>query len=106
MERLNLSRRQMVEALRGCCAIEDLLPPMAAVFPTWRLLAEGLPVSPQWVADAVGRPLDEVTEDLLRIEETGSYGTNEKGNIVNFFGLELGQTPHRIVIDGQKLYAG
>ena len=106
MTQLSLSRQQMIEAWRQSFATEDMLNRMAAVFPTWRLLAEGLPVSPQQVADAVNRPVNEVKDDLHRVEETGFFGTDEQGNIVNFFGLELRPTPHRMQIGGQKLFAG
>ena len=106
MEQLSLSRQQMIDGWRESFATEDLLQRLAAVFPTWRLLAEGLPVSPQQVADAVNRPVDEVRDDLHRVEEIGFFGTNEQGNIVDFFGLVLSPEPHRMQIGGQKLFAG
>ena len=105
MDRLEISRYQMLEAGKTFVT-EDLLQRLAALFPTWRLLAEGLPVSPQQVAEAVNRPVDEVRDDLRRVEETGFFGTDEQGNVVNFFGLELSSTPHRIHIGRQELFAG
>ena len=106
MEQLRLTRQEMIKAARDNFATEDLLDRLAAVFPTWRLLAERLPVSPQQVADAVKRPVDGVEDDLHQIEEIGFYGTDGQGNIVNFFGLELSPTPHGMQIGGQKLFAG
>ena len=106
MEQLKLTREEMVNGARDNFVNEDLLQRLAPVFPTWRLLAEGLPVSPQQVADAVNRPVDEVRDDLHGVEETGFFGRDEQGNIVNFFGLELSPTPHRMQIGGQKLFAG
>ena len=106
MTQLSLSRQQMIEAWRESFATEELLQRLTAVFPTWRLLAEGLPVSPQQVADAVNRPVNEVRDDLHRAKEIGFFGTDEQGNIVNFFGFELSRTPHRMQIGGQKLFAG
>ncbi len=106
MQQLRLTREEMLKAARDYFVTEDALNRLAAVFPTWRLLAEGLPVSPQQVADAVNRPVDEVKDDLHRVEEIGFYGTDEQGNVVNFFGLELSPTPHRVQIGDQKLFAG
>ena len=106
MDQLRLTREEIVTAYRDNFFTEDLLQRLAAVFPAWRLLAEGRPVSPQRVADAVNRPMDEVRDDLRRVKETGFYGTDAQGNIVDFFGLVLSPEPHRMQIGGQKLYAG
>ncbi len=106
MEQLGLTREEMVNASRDEFATEDRLQRLAAVFPTWRLLAEGHPVSPEQVASAVKRPLDEVKRDLGKVEEFGFYGTNDQGNINNFFGLKVYETTHRLLMNGTELYAG
>ena len=106
MGRLRLTQAEMVKAYRDNFLNEDLLQRLAAVFPTWRLLAEGQPVSPDAIAKAVNRPVDDVKADLARVEETGLFGYDEQGNVVDFFGLQLSPSRHRIDIDGQELYAG
>ena len=60
MDQLRLTWEQMVKAYRDDLFNEDTLQRLAAVFPTWRLLAELQPVSPDTVAKAVNRPVDEV----------------------------------------------
>ena len=103
---LNLTREEMVNAARDNFANEDMLQRLAAVFPTWRLLAEGQPVSPEQVAIAVDRPVDEVSNDLRRAEDIGFFGYDDDGNVVNFFGLHLSPTRHRLKIAEQELFAG
>ncbi len=105
MTQLRLTREEMVKAGRDF-ASEDMLQRLAAVFPTWRLLAEGQPVSPERIAGVLDRPVDEVRADLARVEELGFFGYDEQGNVVNFFGLQLSPTAHRLDIDGLELYAG
>ena len=105
MDQLNLTREEMVNAVRDFFN-EDMFRRLAAVFPTWRLLAEGQPVSPDAVAKAVNKPVDEVRDDLARVEELGFFGYDEQGNVVNFFGLQLSPTAHRLDIRGLELYAG
>ena len=95
----------MVKAVRDFFN-EDMFQRLAAVFPTWRLLAEGQPVSPKQVAGVLDRTVGEVRDDLARVEELGFFGYDEQGNVVNFFGLQLSPTAHRLDIDGQELYAG
>ena len=46
MTQLRLTWEEMVKAWRDNFFNEDMLQRLAAVFPTWRLLAEGQPVSP------------------------------------------------------------
>ena len=106
MEQLRLSREEMVTAAKANFATEDTLQRLAAVFPTWRLLAEGQPVSPEQVASAVDRPVEDVRSDLHRVEEIGFFGTDEQGNIVDFFGLQFSPTRHRLKIGEQELFAG
>jgi len=83
-----------------------LLDALAALFPTWGLLAEGAPVPPRRIAQATGKPLDNVQADLREIEESGYFGINDDGDIINFFGLQLSPTPHSVMIGNQTLYAG
>ena len=106
MEQLNLTREEMVNAARDNFANEDLLRRLAAVFPTWRLLAEGQPVSPARIAGVIHKPVDRVRNDLNRVEELGFFSYDEQGNVVDFFGLQLSPTRHRLDIGGQELYAG
>ena len=63
-------------------------------------------MSPDTVAKAVNRPVDEVRADLGRVEETGLFGYDAQGNVVDFFGLQLSPTRHRLDMDGQELFAG
>ena len=106
MTQLDMTPDEMVRATRENLFTEDLLQRLAAVFPTWRLLAEAKPVSPDTVASAVNRPIDQVRADLSRVEETGLFGYDEQGDVVDFFGLQLSPTRHRLDIDGQQLFAG
>ena len=105
MEELKLTGEETIKAFKEFIT-EDLLETLASVFPTWRLLAEGRPVSPEQVANALNKPVDQVRNDLSRAEEIGFFGKDEQGNIVNFFGLSLNPTPHRLDIGGQELFAG
>lgn len=65
-----------------------------------RLLAEGRPVGPRQVAEAAGRPVDEV-QGFLRAQAGTDW--DEDGRIAGF-GLTLRPTPHRFVVDGKVLY--
>ena len=106
MDQLRLTWEEMVKAWRDDFFDEDTLQRLAAVFPTWRLLAEGQPVSPDTIAKAVNRPVDEVRADLGRVGELGFFGYDRQGNVIDFFGLVLNPEPHRLDIDGQELFAG
>ncbi len=106
MDQLYLTREEMIKAWRDNFFNEDMHQRLAAVFPTWRLLAEGRPVSPHTIAKAVDRLVDDVRPELGRVEELGFFGTDERGNVVDFFGLVLSPEPHCLDIDGQELYAG
>lgn len=101
-----LTLEDAINRYRDTGVAEAWIGAVAPVFPVWRLLAEGRPVSPERVAAAVGRPVGDVREDLRRAEETGFYGTDERGDIVNFFGLLLEQTNIRLDMGGRTLYAG
>ncbi len=101
-----LTLEDAINAYRDTGGAEAWIGALAPVFPAWRLLAEGRPVSPERVAATVGRPVDDVREDLRRVEETGFYGTDERGDIVSFFGLQLEPSNIRLDMGGQTLYAG
>ncbi len=101
-----LRLEDVVNAYRDTGEVEAFIGALAPVLPVWRLLAEGRPVSPERVAAAVGRPVGQVREDLRRVEETGFYGTDESGDIVNFFGLQLEPRNIRLDMGGRTLYAG
>ena len=60
----------------------------------------------QWAPGDCQYTVEDVKDDLHRVEEVGFYGTDEQPNIVNFFGLELSPTPHGMQIGGRKLFAG
>ena len=100
----DFSREDVTEAWRELSI--GFVEALARVYPTWSLLAEGYPVSPEQVATAVARPLDEVKRDLRKVEEFGFYGTDDDGNINNFFGLKVYKTRHRLLMNGTQLFAG
>ena len=50
MELLRLNHEEMVKTWRDNFLNESMLQRLVAVFPTWRPLAEGQPVSPNTVA--------------------------------------------------------
>ena len=74
----------------------------------FRVLAEGEPVETARLADAVGRPDDEVARVLAGPVFDPLLYRDERGRIVGFGGLAVGdlaQTPHRLELDGRELYA-
>ena len=83
-----------------------LLDSLASLFPTWRLLAEGAPVPLRRIAHATGKSLEDVHDDLRNVEDSGYFGLDDNGDIINFFGLLLSPTPHSVTIGNQLLYAG
>ena len=83
-----------------------LLDALASLFPTWELLAEGAPVPLQRIAQTIGKSLDDAQADLRKVEESGYFGVDDDGDIINFFGLLLSPTPHSVFIGDQLLYAG
>ncbi len=101
-----LTLEDAVNAYRDTGGLEAFIGAAAPVLLAWRLLAEGRPVSPERVAAAVCRPVGQVREDLRRVEETGFYGTDERGDVVNFFGLQFDPTNIRLDMGGRTLYAG
>lgn len=64
------------------------------------LLAQGRPVAPAELAEAVARPVDDVLVDL-RVQRSVEY--TEDGEIAGW-GLTLHETPHRVTVDGTALY--
>jgi alkylmercury lyase len=68
----------------------------------YRLLAQGRPVSPEQIAEQAGVDAGRVAGLLER-----RYGVELDANrsVVGFWGLTLSPTPHRLDIDGQRLYA-
>ncbi len=67
---------------------------------TMRLLAEGRPVSPGQIATALKMPPEEVTSALDNL----GVVRDQDGNIVEFSGLSLNPTPHRVRIGGKTLF--
>jgi hypothetical protein len=68
----------------------------------YRLLAQGRPVSPEQIAEQAGVDAGRVAGLLER-----RYGVELDANrsVVGFWGLTSSPTPHRLDIDGQRLYA-
>jgi len=67
----------------------------------YRLLAEGEPASP----DRLAQHLD-LSKSLVR-EVLNSWPAvyfDDEKNVVGFWGLALGEMPHRLKVDGQQLY--
>lgn len=67
----------------------------------FRLLAEGEPVPLERIAESVGLPVERV--DALLASWPGVYRDSE-GSVIGFWGLSLGETPHRVEIGGRTLY--
>ena len=106
MQDLRLTPEDIVTKVGNSFVTDELLGCLATVFPTWKLLAEGSPVSPNLLATTVGKELEEVEVDLEKVKRPGFITTDEDGNIDSFFGLHLNPTRHRIQIGDQSLYAG
>ncbi len=68
----------------------------------YRLLAGGSPVGVAELADQAGVGLAE-TESWL--EDIPGVFRDESGRIVGFWGLAIGEMPHRFEVDGVGLYA-
>ena len=67
----------------------------------YRLLGEGEPVSPRNLARAINLPETRVRE-LLESWPGVYYDGN--GSVTGFWGLSLGEMPHRFEVDGRTLY--
>jgi alkylmercury lyase len=74
----------------------------------FQLLAKGEPVEIPRLAGAVGRPEAEVSATLAGPAFDPLVYRDERGRIIGFSGLglrELGETLHRLSVDGVDLYA-
>ena len=88
---------------------EKITSAMPALGPTdrqlmiqlYRLLGEGEPVSPHRLAEAVGLPEPRIREILGHWPGVHFDGD---GSVVGFWGLALGEMPHRFEVDGRTLY--
>jgi alkylmercury lyase len=67
----------------------------------YRLLGEGEPVSLRTLADAVDLPEPRVRKILG--QWPGVYYDGD-GSMIGFWGLALGEMPHRFEVDGRTLY--
>ncbi len=67
----------------------------------YRLLGAGEPVSPRRLADAVNLPEPRVREILG--QWPGVYYDSD-GSVIGFWGLALGEMPHRFEVGGRTLY--
>jgi alkylmercury lyase len=68
--------------------------------PLLRLLADGQPVSIEDLAEAAGRPVDDVRQTVASLPDVE---LDDEGRIVGY-GLTLRETPHRFEVDGKRLY--
>lgn len=69
---------------------------------TYRLLAAGSPVEVAELAEAAGVEPDAVETWL---EELPGVFRDGDGRIIGFWGLAVGEMPHRFEVDGEQLYA-
>ena len=69
-------------------------PDQRVALAVYRLLAEGESVLPLRIAERVGALLD---------SWPGVYRDSE-GRVIGFWGLALGEMPHRLQVDGRTLY--
>ncbi len=67
----------------------------------YRLLGAGEPVSPRQLADAVNLPEPRVRQILG--QWPGVYYDSD-GSVIGFWGLALGEMPHRFEVGGRTLY--
>ena len=74
----------------------------ALALAAYRLLAKGSPASADDLSEEAGVGLEE-TERWL--EEVPGVFRDERGRIVGFWGLALGEMPHRFAVGGAQLYA-
>ena len=79
---------------RGDDAVAWLLPAVL------RLVAGGEPVTLEQVADATGRPVQDVREALTALPDTE---LDDTGRIVGW-GITQRETPHRFNVDGKHLF--
>ena len=110
-----MATRQETEGREGV-SIEEMAAAISSAMPqldateqriaisTYRLLAEGQPVTADAVAEATNNPVGRVEEALN--SWPGVY-RNDEGRVVGFWGLTIaGLDPeYRLVIDGKTSYA-
>jgi alkylmercury lyase len=94
---------EMAEAIRSAMPRLDATEQRIAIA-TYRLLAEGEPVTSEAVAQVTNNPVGRV-EDALN-SWPGVYRDNE-GRVVGFWGLTIGRLDpeYRFLIDGKTSYA-
>lgn len=68
----------------------------------YRLLALGKPVTHLHLAQVSSKPVAEV--DHLLEKWLGVYH-DDVGNVIGFWGISVGETPHKLRINGRELYA-
>lgn len=68
--------------------------------PLLRLLADGQPVKIEDLADAAGRPVDNIRQTVASLPDVE---LDDQGCIVGY-GLTLRETPHRFEVEGKHLY--
>jgi alkylmercury lyase len=99
----------------------DVAAPLEAAFPPatssddrrlartlFQLLADGEPVGDARLAGALGRAAEEVSAALAGPAFAPLIYRDDKGRIIGFSGLglsQLGETVHRLQVDGRELYA-
>lgn len=105
-----LSPERRTEPPRLAALAEELVGAVPALAETeqgvavalYRLLAEGKPVGPATIAERVGLSDEQVAATL------GSWPGvyfDEEGRVIGFWGLVLGEMPHRFEVEGRTLYA-
>ena len=67
----------------------------------YRLVAEGQPVSPVRLAERVGLPARRVAKI---VDKWPGVFSDERGDVVAFWGLAQPKMPHRFRVDGRQLY--
>lgn len=94
--------------------LERAFPPAGSGEDQWlartlfELLAKGEPVDDARLAGTVGRSVEEVSGTLAGPAFAPLLYRNDKGQIIGFSGLglpELGESIHRLHVDGRELYA-
>ena len=70
----------------------------------YRQLAEGQPVAPSRLAQALGVATSEVAELLNRPNLKPLTYADQQGQIIGFGGLAIRAMPHRFIVDGRTLY--
>ena len=68
----------------------------------FRILAKGKPVEPAQLAREVGL---ETSDAIGRLGRWYGVHTGDNGHIVAFQGLSVVEAPHRLQVDGRRLYA-